>query len=292
MRKPAANTFEVTQGSGPLILGLPHGGTHVPDDIFSRLNVRGQGLADTDWHILRLYQGLDQGLDQGMADSATRVTRVSSNIHRYVIDANRDPAGASLYPGQNTTALCPTTDFNGQPIWREGQEPDTDEILARCEKFHAPYHRALAEQIARVKERHGVAVLFDCHSICSQISFLFDGRLPDFNIGTNNTSTCGQSVEKIVAETCARADKYTSVLNGRFKGGWTTRHYGRPGQNVHGVQLELAQRTYMDEKPPWTYRADRAADVRKILAQILDQLDQLARLDRLAGAGSLKTDTA
>ena len=161
--------FDVLRGDSPIVLGQPHGGTFVPDEIAQRLNSVGAGLADTDWHINRLYDGL-------LADA----TVVKSNVHRYVIDANRDPAGVSLYPGQNTTTLVPLTDFDGQPIWRAGQEPSSDEIETRRLAFHAPYHQALKSELERVRDRHGVAILFDCHSIRSNIPFLFDGGAADF----------------------------------------------------------------------------------------------------------------
>jgi N-formylglutamate deformylase len=258
--------FEITEADGPVILGQPHGGTHVPEDIFARLNQRGRGLDDTDWHITRLYHGL-----------LPAATVVRANFHRYVIDANRDPAGVSLYPGQNTTSLCPVTDFDGHDIWQSGQAPSTDEILTRRETYHAPYHAALAEQIARAKAKHGVAILFECHSIRSEISFLFDAVLPDFNIGTNMGETCAQIVETATLGICEQATGYLSVLNGRFRGGWTTRRYGRPDQGVHAIQLELAQRGYMDEAAPWTYRRDRAAPLRAVLGRILNTLDEHAR---------------
>ncbi len=253
------------QGGSPIILGQPHGGTFVPDDLAARLNARGTGLDDTDWHITRLYDGL-----------LPEATVVRATFHRYVIDANRDPEGVSLYPGQNTTTLCPLTDFDGQAIWQAGQEPSADEIEARRLTYHAPYHAALARQIERVKQQYGFAILFDCHSIRSNIPFLFDGTLPIFNIGTNDGKTCDPRVEQTTRNICAATPDHTHVVNGRFKGGWTTRHYGRPHDNIHAIQMELAQRAYMDEAAPWTYRDDLAAHIRQPLSQILHSLSTLA----------------
>lgn len=251
-----------TQGQSPLVLGLPHTGTEMPEDCRARLNANGQALADTDWHIERLY-----------ADLVPDVTTVRSKIHRYVIDVNRDPSGQSLYPGQNTTGLCPLSDFDGQPIYRDGQEPDAAEIARRCRSYHAPYHAALAEELARVKARHGFAILYDCHSIRAQIPFLFDGILPDFNIGTNLGTTCAPEIEATVAKICENAQGYSTVLNGRFKGGWTTRHYGRPAEGLHAIQMELAQSTYLDtEAPPWRYDMDKANRLRSSLGDILETL--------------------
>ena len=250
---------EVTQGDGPIILSLPHTGTFVPDAILARLNARGRELADTDWHVDRLYAGLLPG-----------ATTVRATFHRYVIDANRAPADESLYPGQNTTGLVPTTDFDGAPIWTT--PPDAAEVADRLNRFHAPYHAALAAQIDRVKARHGFAVLYDCHSIRSRIPFLFDGTLPDFNIGTNSGQSCAAALEAAVADLCAAAPGYSCVSNGRFKGGWTTRHYGRPAAKVHALQMELAQSTYMHERAPWTYLPDSADRLRGHLSKILETL--------------------
>jgi formiminoglutamase len=256
---------EVHRGTLPVILGLPHTGTWLPDDASRWLNGTGLAIADTDWHIHRLYDGLLPG-----------VSTVRAAFHRYVIDANRDPSGASLYPGRNTTGLCPTTDFDGRPIYRDGAEPNEAEIARRRDAYHAPYHAALAAEVERVRAEHGVAILYDCHSIRSVIPFLFDGRLPDFNIGTHDGRSCAPEVEYSVEEICSTADGYRHVLNSRFKGGWTTRHYGRPWEGVHAVQMELAQATYMDETPPWTWRADRAGRVRETLRTILERLADLA----------------
>ena len=259
---------QVRQGDSPIILGQPHGGTYLPDAIRAQLNDRGQRLTDTDWHINRLYDGLFAG-----------VTVVQATFHRYLIDANRDPAGASLYPGQNTTGLSPTTDFDGLPIW--DQLPDADGIEVRRKQFHAPYHAALAAEVARVKALHGVAVVFDCHSIRSNIPFLFAGTLPQFNVGTHDGAACANAVADAVFAPCfAAAD---TVLNGRFKGGWTTRHYGTPAQNVHAIQLEIAQRAYLDtESAPWTYAAVKADGLRDTLSVCLNNLDRLARSGQLS----------
>lgn len=257
----------VTQGDSPVILGLPHGGTFVPDALLTRLNDRGRALSDTDWHIAQLYQELLPG-----------VTTVEATFHRYVIDANRDPAGASLYPGANTTSLCPTTDFDGLDIWTAGQEPSADEITAREAQYHAPYHAALAAEVDQVKARHGVAIVYDCHSIRSTIPFLFPGLLPVFSIGTNDGQTCASQVSYAVSAPCFAPKPFDAVLNGRFKGGWTTRHYGHPETGVHAIQMELAQRAYLAaEAAPWTYAPQIAAPLRAVLAKILQSLDTLAR---------------
>jgi N-formylglutamate deformylase len=258
------NSVEVLQGHGPLILGLPHTGTHVPDDVRVNLNARGRELSDTDWHIEKLY-----------ADLLPEITTVRATFHRYVIDANRDPSGASLYPGKNTTGLVPLTDFDGHNIW--ASPPDEKEIERRRHAFHAPYHAALNAEMERVHAQHGIVILYDCHSIRSHIPFLFEGVLPDFNIGTNNGETCAREIEDGVTKICAKAESYTSILNGRFKGGWTTRHYGQPEKNWHAIQMELAQSTYLSaEASPWIYDDEKSVKLRAHLKEILSTLENSA----------------
>jgi formiminoglutamase len=260
------NVVEVNRGTSPVILGLPHTGTDLPDDISACLNEEGLKLRDTDWHIDRLYEGL-----------LPQATSVRATFHRYVVDANRDPGGASLYPGQTTTSLVPLTNFDNQPLWRDGREPDDGEIARRVALFHAPYHEALAAEIDRVRTLHGAVILYDCHSIRSEIPYLFEGRLPDFNIGTDGGRTCDPLVELAARAVCETADNYTSVLNGRFRGGWTTRHYAAPAQGIHTIQMELAQATHLaSEAPPFAYDETRAARLRPVLSDLLRRLEGLA----------------
>lgn len=264
--------FSVSRGNSCLVLAMPHTGTWLPPKALDALNVQGQELADTDWHINRLYE-----------DLVPDATTVRANFHRYVIDANRDPSGVSLYPGQNTTGLCPLTDFDNNPIYRDGCEPDADEIALRRETYHAPYHAAIAAELARVKAKHGIAVLYDCHSIRSHIPFLFDGTLPDFNIGTNQGMTCAAVMEEAVGEICSAAQDYSSTLNGRFKGGWTTRHYGQPDDGVHAIQMELTQSIYLEsEAAPFAYDDAKAVRLRPHLRTILETLIALAKAERSA----------
>ncbi len=260
------NPVEIIKGDSPVILAMPHTGTYLPDDVTAMLNENGRKLADTDWHIDTLY-----------SDLLPDVSIVRATFHRYVIDANRDPSGASLYPGQNTTTICPTTDFDNLPIYLEGQEPDDNGIENRLRDFHAPYHHALAAEIERIHNRFGIVVLYDCHSIRSNIPFLFEGRLPDFNIGTNDGRTCSADFENCVAEICTGASAYETTINGRFKGGWTTRHYGQPENNIHAIQMELAQIAYLEsESTPFAYAPSKASELRKVLREILGRLSDRA----------------
>jgi N-formylglutamate deformylase len=259
----------VTEGSSPVILAFPHGGTNVPDQIKEKLSENGQLLQDTDWHIHQLYDGLLEN-----------ATYVQATFHRYVVDANRDPEGISLYPGQNTTTLCPLTDFDGNDIWKEGQAPTEADIIARRDAFHTPYHTALAAEIERVHAKYGFTVLYDCHSIRSNIPFLFDGKLPDFNIGTNSGTSCASKFEKAVETVCADATDFTHIVNGRFKGGWTTRNYADLDRNIHAIQMELGLGCYCNEDHPWNYEPQVAEKLRPVLKDILQQLENAALTKR------------
>ena len=255
------NPVTIQRGSSPLVLAQPHSGTWLPDDVREALVPEALLLADTDWHIPELYDGL-------LPDA----TLVRAEFNRYVIDANRPPDDVSLYPGQNTTSLVPTTGFDAEPLWRT--EPDDAALAERKELYHAPYHAAIEAELARVKALHGFAVLYDCHSIRSEVPYLFDGTLRDLNIGTNSGTSCAPQIETAVVTACA-ASTFSHVLNGRFKGGWTTRHYGRPGQNIHAVQMEIAQSTYLAaEEPPFAYSTDKAATLRITLAAVFAGIER------------------
>lgn len=252
-------------GDSPVILTMPHTGTYVPDVVSTGLNANGKKLTDTDWHVDKLYKGL-----------LPRATIIRANFHRYVIDANRDPSGKSLYPGQNTTDLCPITDFDNVSIYKKNREPSRQQIERRRHVFHAPYHQAIEKEITRLKQLHNNVVLYDCHSIRSHVPFLFEDILPDFNIGTYGGKSCAPELEKITADICNKAQGFTSVVNGRFKGGWTTRHYGKPHENIHAVQMELSQSLYMDEEAPWHYRPEKARETRDVLRGLLHSIESFA----------------
>ena len=218
------------------MVSLPHTGTTIPAEIEARLVSPWLARKDTDWWIERLY---DFAGELG-------ATIVRTDLSRTVIDVNRDPSGASLYPGRATTELCPTTTFDGEPLYRPGEEPDAAEIAARRASYFDPYHRTLAGEIGRLRTAYEHVVLYDCHSIRSRIPRLFDGELPHFNIGTNGGSSCDPALAADVEGLCAGSG-FSHVANGRFKGGFITRHYGDPASGVHAVQMELACRGYMQE---------------------------------------------
>lgn len=254
----------VRRAETPLILAMPHGGSWIPDQLVGRFVSPWTATRDADWHIAALYDGL--------ADA----TIVAIDVSRSVIDVNRDPSGASLYPGQATTGLCPATDFDGAPLYQPGQEPEDAEIASRRETFFAPYHAALAAEIARLRARHGRVVVYDCHSIRSRIPRLFDGLLPEFNLGTNGGVTCDMALtDAVMAVLCASGRSH--VCDGRFRGGWTTRHYGGAHNGVHAIQMEIAMRAYLAEPDgavnagnwPPAWDAARAADMRATLSRVL-----------------------
>ena len=224
----------IHHGEAPLVVAFPHGGTEL-GGVEPRFASPWLARRDADWWIAELYAfARDMG-----------ATTVSTVVSRAVIDVNRDPSGESLYPGMATTELCPTTTFDGDPLYRSF-DPEDDEIDWRRRTFFDPYHAALAAEIARLREVHPRVVLYDAHSIRSQVPRLFEGELPQFNLGTNGGATCDPALEAALVTVCEQSGQ-TWVANGRFKGGWTTRHYGAPAIGVHAVQMELAMRGYMDE---------------------------------------------
>ncbi|MDB5457819.1 MAG: hutG [Caulobacter sp.] len=261
-----ADWLQIARGDAPLIVSLPHTGTEIPTAIEATLASSWLARKDADWWVHRLY---DFAAELG-------ATTVRTAISRTVIDVNRDPSGASLYPGQATTELCPTTSFDGEPLYKPGQAPDAQAIAERRAAFFDPYHAALAAEVERLRARHGKVVVYEAHSIRSLVPRLFDGPLPNFNLGDNGGATCDAALTAAVEAVCDATD-FSRVTNGRFKGGWTTRHYGRPADGVHAIQMELACRGYMDdpaETPtaetwPTPYDPDRAAPMRAALTDIL-----------------------
>jgi formiminoglutamase len=249
--------LELNAGDAPLIVSIPHAGTSIPDDIGGLLSLP-RARQDTDFHVDRLY-----AFASGLGATVLR-----TRIARTVIDVNRDPAGVSLYPGQATTGLCPATTFDGSPLYGPGQDPSEDEIARRRSRYFDPYHAALAAQVARLRTRHRGIVLYDAHSIRSQVPRLFAGELPLFNIGSFDGASCARALTDAIAAICPPG---SHVLNGRFRGGWITRHYGDPANGIHAVQMELAMRGYLDETGSWppAWDATRAADLRQTLRSIL-----------------------
>ncbi|HSD70375.1 MAG TPA: N-formylglutamate deformylase [Woeseiaceae bacterium] len=229
--------FSYTPGSTPLLISIPHDGRQLPPEVASGMTATGKAIPDTDWHVIRLYAFA--------GDLGASV--ISANYSRYVVDLNRPASDEALYTGQVSTGLCPVASFAGDPLYQPGREPSPAERATRTEAYWRPYHERLAAALDETRARFGYALLWDAHSIPGEVPLLFPGRLPDLNIGTNDGRSCDEALQTAVMAATVGAT-YSSVLNGRFKGGYITRHYGRPERQVHAVQLELAQRCYMDEK--------------------------------------------
>ena len=250
--------LKIARGSAPLILSIPHAGTDIPNDVADALTSLPLAQHDADFHVDRLY-AFAAGLD---------ATIIKTAISRTVIDVNRDPAGVSLYPGQATTGLCPETTFDGMPLYKAGRQPDYDEIARRRALYLDPYHGALHTEIARLRALHPAIIVYDAHSILSHVPRLFEGELPQFNIGSFDGESCAPALTNAVAKTCPMNSR---VINGRFKGGWITRHFGKPHTGVHAIQMELAMRGYLDEVAPWPppWDPERAQPLTIILQKIL-----------------------
>jgi len=251
--------FRLRRGPQPLIVSMPHAGTFVPHSAGARFNDVAALRPDTDWHMPRLYDFLDE----------MGATTIVATHSRYVIDVNRPPGGENLYPGRDTPQLCPVDTFDCRPLYREGATLPPEEISRRVEAVWKPYHRALRREIDRVRRAHGFAILWDAHSIVSRAPRLFEGRLADFNLGTADDASCDPELSRALIDALKRHSDFTSVLNGRFKGGYITRHFGRPSESIHAVQLEMAQCLYMDEAPPYPFREELAARIRPILREQL-----------------------
>jgi formiminoglutamase len=261
------NFLKCSRGGAPLILSIPHAGTQIPDGLQPRLTSLWLARKDADWWLPELY-AFAEALD---------VTILRTEVSRTVIDVNRDPSGASLYPGQATTGLCPLTSFDGEPLYLPGSEPNDAEIERRRAEYFEPYHAALAAEIARLRRLHPVVMLYDCHSIRSEIGRLFEGVLPNFNIGTNGGKACDAAITERVAAICAAAAEFSHVVNGRFKGGYITRHYGAPALGVNALQMELACRGYMAEPAMpgpenWPSPIISSAPVLPVLKTIIESL--------------------
>lgn len=253
------DNYSLRQGGSPLIVSIPHSGTVLPQLLAARLTQEAATLADTDWHIPRLYNFLD-GMD---------VTVIGANYSRYVVDLNRSPDGAALYPGQSETEICPTSSFAGKPLYRPGQELAAEEVPERVLSHWQPYHQRLAAEITRLKSEHGFAMLWDAHSIQSRVPRFFEGRLPDLNLGTAGGLSCDPELAVELTKHLARSDHFTTAFNGRFKGGAITRQYGDPFSNVHAVQMEIAQACYMDERPGFRFEEQKAEVLRPVLREMI-----------------------
>jgi N-formylglutamate deformylase len=255
------------RGSVPLLVSIPHMGTHIPEPLRGAYVPRAQAIEDADWHLDRLY-----AFARDLGASVLQPT-----VARYVIDLNRPPDDTPMYPGASNTELCPTRFFTGDPLYRENAAPSPRQRDERRAAYWQPYHDALRAELDRLKAGHGFVLLWDAHSIRAEIPWLFEGALPDLNIGTANGASAHASVTEAVAQAAGRAPAYSHVVNGRFQGGYITRQYGRPAEDVHAVQLEMVQRVYMREAPPYDYDEPLAAGVQPVIRSMVQAALQACR---------------
>jgi N-formylglutamate deformylase len=253
------DVYTLHRGTAPLLVSLPHDGSLIPDDIAQHMHPRARIAPDTDWHVARLYAFARE------LGASIVIPRYS----RYVVDLNRPPDDVSLYPGQNTTGLCPIVQFTGDPVYVEDRHPSPAEIQARIDAYWRPYHAALGAELQRMRATHGRVVLWEGHSIRGECPFLFEGRLPDFNLGTAGGTSCSRTLQDRLASILSQAEGYDFVVNGRFKGGYITRHYGAPADGIDAVQLEISQRIYMDEDS-FAWDDARAVDAQRVLRRLLE----------------------
>ncbi len=244
-----SSPYTLHPGTAPLLVSMPHIGTQIPPELHARYQPRALGFEDTDWHLDKLYSFLPE----------LGASVLQPRYSRYLIDLNRPPDDAPMYPGAANTELCPTRFFTSDPLYREGQAPDEAERARRRQTYWQPYHDALAAELARIKAQHGFALLWDAHSIQAEVPWLFEGRLPDLNLGTANGASAHPSIAQAAAAVCEKTGAYSHVVNGRFKGGYITRHYGQPARHIHAIQLEKCRDIYMVEGPPFAWDAAVAA---------------------------------
>ena len=255
----AVPLFTLQQGTAPLLISIPHVGTMIPEDIAATMTPAALRVDDCDWHLDRLYA------------FAARfgASFLMPSCARYVIDLNRPPDGGSLYPGRDTTGLVPLDTFEREPLYAPERAPDDAELARRLDTYWQPYHEALVAELGVLRARHGHVLLWEAHSIRSEVPRFFDGQLPDFNFGTADGASALPGLADELATIVSGHGGYTAVANGRFKGGYITRAYGKPEAGVHAVQLELVQRTYMDESPPYAYDEARAAQVAPLIESVV-----------------------
>lgn len=253
------NVYDFQQGSLPLLISIPHAGTYVPEPIAQRFTLAGGRLADTDWHVDKLYEFA----------SELGASILKANYSRYVVDLNRSPDSASLYEGSPTSPVCPILTFADEPIYLPGREVTATEIDARIDQYWQPYHQRLVAELKAMRQRHGYALLWDAHSIASEVPSLFIGVLPEFNFGTRDDASCPRAVADQLLELVTADGRFGAVLNGRFKGGYITMKYGRPGEGVYAVQLELSRRVYMDEAAGTGWNAQRGESAATLISALL-----------------------
>ena len=251
--------FRFKAGRLPMLVSMPHAGVDIPDEVADKLAPCAAARADTDWHLPELYGFLEE----------MGISTISARWSRYLIDLNRPPENTNLYPGLDTTGLCPLDTFGRERLYKEGMEPDAGEVQRRLDRYWRPYHEQLGAELERLKAEHGRVVLWEAHSIASVVPRFFEGKLPDLNFGTAEGKSCDPGLEEAILGVARAQERYTIALNGRFKGGHITRHYGQPASGVHAIQLEKCQCLYMNEAPPFDYRPDVAGQLQPLLRDMI-----------------------
>lgn len=246
--------------NSPILFSVPHDGGCIPSEISNKMHEYALDTPDRDYYVAQLFN-FAKDLD---------ISLLKTNISRYVIDMNRSPDNESLYPGQSVTELCPTTSFDDRDIYKY-DIPDRDEVQARIEKYWQPFHQIISDKLSTIRQQHGYAILFDCHSIKSKVPRFFDGKLPDINIGTYDGASCSNDILKKFMSVLQSQNKYSFVLNGRFKGGYITRHYGQPDDNIHAIQIELSQTNYLNEANN-RFDTVKAEQLKTVLIRAISQL--------------------
>lgn len=264
-QQPAPMTKEIAsatlkQCTGPMLMSIPHLSTEAPETVAADFSAAGQLMADTDWRLDRLYD-FAEALD---------ISVLTPRYCRYVIDLNRHPQNEPLYQGADNTGLTPLTTFSGEPIYHRGRDPDKNEVRRRLRHYWQPYHDLLQNELERIRNIHGYTLLFDCHSICSKVPRFFSGTLPDLNLGTSSGNSCAPELKRRLVNALSENPGYSLMVDGRFKGGYITRHYGKPDEKIHAFQMELSWNTYMEEKAPYTFLEEKAAQVRPVLRNMLE----------------------
>ncbi|GAA0213442.1 hypothetical protein GCM10009123_20870 [Kangiella japonica] len=252
--------FDVETQDSPIIVSMPHHGQLIPFEVLKQMTPVALNSADTDWYLVQLYDFLD----------SMGISRINANYSRYLIDLNRDSSGEVLYKGADNTELCPTSTFDRDALYEAGAEPSDEEVARRVELYWKPYHQQLEQLIDQANEKFGYCLLFEAHTIQSHVPRFFDGQLPDFNFGTNE----GITINQVLARTLEEFDtgEYSKIINGRFKGGYITRQYAKPDDNIYTIQLELSQATYLDEKLR-LFDHDKSHKVKAVIRQLLERLE-------------------
>ncbi len=247
----------------PILLSVPHCGTAFPEELASDYKPEFvRAPEDTDWFVDTLY---DFAAELGIG-------LIAANYSRWVIDLNRNPQSKPLYAdGRIITALCPVTTFTGQSIYKdERKEVETGEVQRRRNVYFDPYHQKIKGLLDVLKKKYGKVLLWDCHSIRQQVLTIQKDKFPDLILGDADGTSASPGLIETVLGGLDHSD-YSVSHNHPFKGGYITRHFGRPSENQHALQLEMTKMNYMDDSE-MSYDKSRAEKIRALLKSIFEKL--------------------